>query len=186
MVSALSLWAPILLSAALVFAASSVIHMFLNWHRNDFRGVPDEDGLMDAMRGFGLPPGNYVVPRAETTEIMKSEEFQAKARRGPVAFITVPPAGDASAMGRQFVQWFVYCVVVGLFAGCVTGLALGPGAEYMAVFKIASTAAFMGYALAHAQDAIWMSQGWPATLRSMLDGLIYALLTGGAFGWLWP
>ena len=31
-----------------------------------------------------------------------------------------------------------------------------------------------------------MSQGWPATFRSMLDGLIYALLTGGAFGWLWP
>ena len=186
MVPALSLWAPILLSAALVFAASSVIHMFLNWHRNDFRGVPDEDGLMDSLRGFGLSPGNYVVPRAETTEIMKSEEFRAKAGRGPVAFITLPPAGDASAMSRQFVQWFLYCVVVGLFAGYVTGLALGPGAEYMAVFKIASTAAFMGYALAHAQDAIWMSQGWPATLRSMLDGLIYALLTGGAFGWLWP
>ena len=186
MVSALSLWAPILLSAALVFAASSVIHMFLNWHRNDFRSVPDEDGLMDALRGFGLSPGNYVVPRAETTEVMKSEEFQAKAERGPVAFITVAPAGDASAMGRQFVQWFVYCVVVGLFAGYVTGLVLGPGAEYMAVFKIASTTAFAGYALAHAQDAIWMSQGWAATARSMFDGLIYALLTGGAFGWLWP
>lgn len=186
MVPALSLWAPILLSAALVFVASSVIHMFLNWHRNDFRSVPDEDGLMDALRGFGLSPGNYVVPRAETIEVMKSEEFQAKARRGPVAFITLPPAGDASAMGRQFVQWFVYCVVVGLFAGYVTGLALGPGAEYVAVFKIASTTAFAGYALAHAQDAIWMSQGWAATARSMFDGLIYALLTGGAFGWLWP
>ncbi len=44
----------------------------------------------------------------------------------------------------------------------------------------------MGYAMALAQDAIWSFQGWAATARSMFDGLIYALLTGGAFGWLWP
>ena len=186
MVSALSLWAPILLSAVLVFVASSVIHMFLNWHRNDFRGVPDEDGLMDALRAFDLPPGNYVVPRPESREALRSEEFQARARSGPCAFITVLRPGDPSDMAGRMVQWFVYCVVVGLFAGYVTGLGLGPGADHMAVFKTASTAAFMGYALAHAQDAIWMSRGWPATVRSMLDGLIYALLTGGAFGWLWP
>ena len=186
MVSALSLWAPILLSALLVFVASSLIHVVLNWHKNDFRGVPDEDGLMDALRGFDLPPGNYLVPRAASREVMRSEEFQARAKRGPCAFMTVLRAGNPSDMAKQFVQWFVYCVVVGLFAGYVTGLALGPGTDYMTVFKVASTTAFMGYALAHAQDAIWMSQGWPATLRSMLDGLIYALLTGGTFGWLWP
>lgn len=186
MVSAFSLWVPILVSALLVFVASSVIHMFLNWHKNDLQAVPDEDGVMDALRGFDIPPGNYLIPRADSTEVLRSEEFQAKAKRGPAAFVTVLRAGDPSAMGKQLGQWFVYCVVVGLFAAYVTGLALGPGAEYLAVFQIASTTAFMGYALAHAQDAIWMSAGWPATFRSMLDGLIYALLTGGAFGWLWP
>ena len=186
MVPALSLWLPILVAAVLVFVASSAIHMFLNWHKNDFQRVPDEDGVMDALRGFGIPPGNYLVPRAESMEVMKSEEFQAKAKRGPTLFMTILRPGDPSDMGKQFVQWFVYCLVVGLFAAYVTGQALTPGAEYMAVFKVASTTAFMGYALAHAQDAIWMSQGWPATLRSMLDGLIYGLVTGGAFGWLWP
>lgn len=186
MVPALSLWLPILIAAVLVFVASSVIHMFLNWHRNDFRSVSDEDGVMDALRGFDLAPGNYLIPRAESMEVMRSDEFQARAKRGPTMFMTVLRPGDPSAMGKQFVQWFAYCLVVGLFAAYVTGLALGPGAQYMAVFKVASTTAFMGYALAHAQDAIWMSQGWPATLRSMLDGLIYALLTGGTFGWMWP
>ncbi|MCY4400789.1 MAG: hypothetical protein OXE96_15830 [Gemmatimonadetes bacterium] len=186
MVPALSLWLPILVAAVLVFVASSAIHMFLNWHKNDFQRVPDEDGVMDALREFGISPGNYLVPRAESMEVMKSEEFQARAKRGPTLFMTVLRPGDPSDMGKQFVQWFVYCLVVGLFAAYVTGQALGPGAEYMAVFKVASTTAFMGYALAHAQDAIWMSQGWPATLRSMLDGLIYGLVTGGAFGWLWP
>lgn len=186
MVSAFSLWVPILVSAALVFVASSAIHMVLNWHRNDLQGVPDEDGLMETLRGFNLLPGNYVIPRAASAEAMKSDEFQAKARRGPVAFLTVVRSGDPSAMGKQLLQWFVYCVVVGLFAAYVTGQALGPGAEYMQVFRLASTTAFMGYALAHAQDAIWMGQGWAATARSMADGLIYGLLTGGTFGWLWP
>ena len=186
MISTLSLWLPVLLSAVLVFVASSVIHMVFNWHKNDLQGVPDEDGVMDALRPFDLQPGSYLIPRPESTEEMKSEEFQAKARRGPCAFITVLSKGDSSSMGKQLGQWFVYCVVVGLFAAFVASLALGPGAEYMAVFQIVSVAAFMGYALGHPQDAIWMSAGWAATARSMVDGLIYALLTGGAFGWLWP
>ncbi|MDE2753893.1 MAG: hypothetical protein OXI83_15065 [Gemmatimonadota bacterium] len=184
MVPALSLWLPILVAAVFVFVASSAIHMFLNWHKNDFSGVPDEDGVMDALRGFDIPPGNYSLPHAADMAAMRSEAFQEKVKRGPAAMITVLPRQNN--MNKALGQWFVYCLVVGLFAAYVTGLALGPGAEYMAVFKISSTAAFMGYALAHAQDAIWQSQGWAATARSMADGLIYGLLTGGAFGWLWP
>ena len=186
MVSTFSLWLPILVSAVLVFVASSVIHMVLNWHKNDFQSLPDEDGVMDALRGFDLQPGNYSLPYAKNMEVLNSKEFQAKAERGPCAFMTVLQSGGPSGMGKQLAQWFVYCVVVGLFSAYVTGLALGPDAAYLSVFRIASTTAFMGYALAHAQDAIWLSQGWAATARSMLDGLIYGLLTGGAFGWLWP
>jgi hypothetical protein len=89
-------------------------------------------------------------------------------------------------MGPQLAQWFVYCLVVGVFTAYLTGLAYGPGAEYGEVFRLAGTAAFMGYALGHPQDAIWFHQGWPATLRSMVDGLVYGLLTGGVLGWLWP
>ena len=36
------------------------------------------------------------------------------------------------------------------------------------------------------QRSIWYMQNWPMTLRQMSDGLVYALLTAGAFGWLWP
>lgn len=186
MISTFSLWLPVLVSAVLVFVASSLIHMVLNFHKNDFQSVPDEDGVMDALRGFEIPPGNYLIPRAESMAELKSEEFQAKAARGPCAFMTVLRAGDPSAMRKQLFQWFVYCFAVGLFAASVTGFALGPDTEYMTVFRMASTVSFMGYALAHAQDAIWMSQGWAATARSMFDGLVYALVTGGVFGWLWP
>ena len=36
------------------------------------------------------------------------------------------------------------------------------------------------------QLSIWYHRGWHLTLKGALDGLIYACLTAGAFGWLWP
>ena len=186
MVSALTLWAPILLSALLVFVASSVIHMFLTYHRRDTRGVQDEDDVMDALRGFEIPPGDYVIPHAGSPEAMRSEAFLEKVRRGPVVFMTVVPERRMTSMRSHLVQWYLYCAVVGLFTAYVTGQALGPGAEHTEVFHIASTTAFIGYAMALLQRSIWYSQNWGATARNMFDGLIYALLTGGTFGWLWP
>ncbi len=43
-----------------------------------------------------------------------------------------------------------------------------------------------GYALALPQNSIWWAKNWGATIRSMIDGLVYGLLTAGTFGWLWP
>jgi len=56
----------------------------------------------------------------------------------------------------------------------------------MSVFRVTSTVAFAAYVLALWHNWIWYSSGPGATLRSTIDGLVYALLTGGAFGWLWP
>ena len=62
MVSLADLWLPILLSAVLVFVASSVIHMALRWHSNDFKRFAAEDAVMDALRPFNLAPGDYAAP----------------------------------------------------------------------------------------------------------------------------
>jgi hypothetical protein len=186
MVGILALWLPILVAAILVFSASSIIHMLLPYHRTDFGPVPDEDGLMDAMRGFNLPAGDYVVPYAGGTEVLKSEEFQAKAKKGPVWFMTVLPSGDPFAMGTQMIQWFVYCLLVGVFSAYIAGRAVGGGAEYLSVFRFAGCTAFVGYGLAHMQRSIWYKQAWSTTFKNLFDAFIYALLTAGAFGWLWP
>lgn len=186
MVGVLALWLPILVAAVLVFVASSIIHMFLPYHKTDFGKVPDEDGVMDAMRGFNIPAGDYVVPHAGTAEVMKSEEFQEKAKKGPAWFMTVLPDGDPFAMGSQLAQWFVYCLIVGVFAAYIAGRALGAGAEYLTVFRFAGCTAFVGYALAHMQRSIWYKQAWSTTLKNMFDGLIYGFLTAGSFAWLWP
>lgn len=184
MVALVSLWAPILLAAVLVFVASSIVHMVLGYHRADYKRLPREDEILDALRGFDVPPGDYLMPCPTGPGAMKDPEFIAKRRRGPVALMTFM-SGDFD-MGKSLLQYFVYCVVVSVFAAYVGSRALMPGADYLDVFRFTGTVAFVGYTLALAQASIWYRRSWATTLRLTFDGLIYGLLTGGAFGWLWP
>lgn len=185
MISIVSLWLPIVLSAVFVFILSSVIHMFLGYHRSDVAAVPQEAQVMDALRPFSIPPGDYMMPHAGSMEGMKSPEFQEKYAKGPVAIITVVPPGPVT-MGKQLVQWFVYCVIVSIFAAYVTSRAVNPGDPYLAVFRFAGVMAFAAYGLALLQSSIWWSRKWSATLKSVFDALLYSLVTAGTFGWLWP
>ncbi len=185
MVPIAALWIPILLSAVIVFAVSSIIHMSLQYHNTDFGTIPDEDKVMAELRKFNLPPGDYLMPRAGSMKEMGSPGFIEKMKQGPVIFMTVMKSGPPSMAGN-LVMWFCYCVVVGIFAAYIAGRALGPGAHYPAVFRFAGCTAFVGYSLALWQNTIWYKRSWKVTLKSTLDGLIYGLLTGGTFGWLWP
>jgi hypothetical protein len=176
---------PILVSAVIVFIASSVIHMVLPFHKGDLKRLPKEDDVLDTLRRFNLPPGDYGAPLPASMGDMKSPAFIERRTRGPVLFMTVLPSGPP-AMGASLSLWFLYSVVVGLFAAYIAGRALEPGAHYLSVFRFAGASAFMGYSLALLQNSIWWGRNWGMTIRSMADGLLYALLTAGVFGWLWP
>ena len=179
------LWLPILLSSVVVFLVSSIIHMLTPWHKTDYPKVANESKVMDALRPLAIPPGDYVMPRPESMKEMSSPEFLDKQKRGPVVVMTVLPSGPAS-MGKNLVLWFLYSMVVGLFAAYIAGRALEPGAHYLQVFRFAGATAFVGYSLALWQMVIWYRRSWKTTLKSTIDGLIYGLLTAGVFGWLWP
>lgn len=185
MVPILSLWLPILLSAVIVFVASSLIHMVLRYHANDLRKLPDEEALAETLRKLNIPPGEYILPHAASPKEMNSPEFQEKVRKGPGALLTIWPGGRPS-MVANLTQWFFYSVVVGIFAAYVAGRALGPGAQYLAVFRFAGVTAFACYVVAGWQNSIWFKRSWTTTLKNTIDGLLYALLTAGTFGWLWP
>lgn len=185
MVPIVSLWLPILLAAVFVFVLSSLIHMVLGYHANDYRKLPDEAAAVGALRALAIPDGAYALPKASSMKEMGSPEFQAKVRQGPNAMLTIW-GGTATTMGKPLVLWFLYAVVVGIFAAYVAGRALPPGAHYTAVFRFAGTTAFAAYALADLQRSIWWRQRWSVTLKNLFDGFLYALLTAGTFGWLWP
>ena len=180
-----ALWLPILLSAVVVFVVSSIIHMGPFWHKTDYPKLDIQDRVLDALRPLNIPPGDYMMPRPTSNAEMRSPEFLEKMKRGPAVIITVLPPWTGS-MTTNLVQWFVYSLVVTFFAAYITSRALPPGTEYMHVFRFAGATAFIGYALALWQMAIWYRRSWSMTLKSTFDGLIYGLLTAGVFGWLWP
>jgi len=185
MVPLVSLWLPILLSAVVVFIASSIIHMVLPYHNKDLRKVPAEDEVMNALRKFNIPPGDYALPCAAGPKDMNNPGFIDKMKKGPVILMTVIPSGPP-AMGKNLVLWFLYCLAVSIFSAYITGRALTPGVEYLSVFRFAGATAFIGYTVALWQNSIWYRRAWTTTLKSTFDGLVYALLTAGMFGWLWP
>lgn len=179
-----SLWLPILLSAVLVFVVSSVIHMVLQIHKGDYKKLPDEDGILDALRGK-VPPGQYMFPCAGSMKEYGTPEMQAKFERGPVGTLIVRGA-DCTNMNKALLQWFVYCVVISVFVAYLTGLVIAPGGDYMRVFRVAGTVAVLGYALSSVSDSIWKGVSWSTTFKFVFDGIVYGLVTAGTFGWLWP
>jgi hypothetical protein len=185
MVPLTALWVPILLSAVIVFVASSLMHMVLPIHKSDYHKLPEEDKVLDALRAAGVTPGRTYHFPFTTHKEMKSPEAVERFKRGPVGLLTVIPSG-APAMGIYLGQWFLYCVLIGVFVACLTGRTRGLGTPYLEVFRVAGTTAFLGYAVAQIPDSIWKGQAWSVTFKHVFDGLIYALLTAGTFGWLWP
>jgi hypothetical protein len=185
MVGIVELWLPILLSAVFVFFASFVVHMIVRYHAGDWKQLPGEDKLRAAMREAGLQPGNYMMPYATSPSEMGKPEMIDKFKEGPVGFLLIRPSG-APAMGKQLAQWFVYSVVVGVLVAYVTGRTLGADAEYLQVFRVAGTVAFLTYAGAEPIASIWKGYTWSVTLKHLLDGFIYALLTAGSFAGFWP
>jgi hypothetical protein len=179
-----ALWLPILLSAVFALVASFVLHT-LPWHRSDYRSLPNEEKAMDALRALAIPPGDYIVPRPSSRESMGSPAFDEKLKKGPVMVLTVMPNGPMS-MGRLLGLWFLYCLAISVLAAYVTGRALPPGTPYLRVFRFAGATAFIGYSAALWQMAIWYRRSLTTTVKSTIDGLLYGLLTAGAFGWLWP
>lgn len=181
-----ALWLPILVSAVAVFVVSSIIHMTPLWHKTDYPLYPGQDRVLDALRPIGIPPGDYMMPRPTSTAEMRSPEFVEKMKRGPAIVMTVLPPWSGS-MTTNLAQWFVYCLVVSVFAAYITAAALPPGTATLgAICRFAGTTAFIGYTLALWQMSIWYRRAWGMTLKSTFDGLIFAAATCGVFIWLWP
>lgn len=179
-----ALWLPILVSTVIVFIASAIIHMAPLWHGNELPPLPDQDRLQDALRPFNLLPGEYMLPKAKSMKDCNAPEFVDKLKRGPVALVTVIPSGPMS-MSRPLVQWFILVLVVSVLTAYLAAATLPADAPYLAVFRVAGTTAFIAYAAGLWQQSIWYSRPWSTTAKLTLDGLIYGLLTGGVFGWLW-
>lgn len=185
MISLTQLWIPIVLSAVLVFAASSLIHMVFKWHNPDFRKLANENEVRAAIRSSSPAPGQYLVPYCSDPKEMKSPEMQRKFTEGPIAFLTLRPPG-APSMGTPLALWFALNLVIAFVAGYLASRTVPFGASFLTVCRVVSIVTFLAYACGALQSAIWMGKPWRSAAKDVLDAFIYGLVGAVAFAWLWP
>ena len=180
-----SLWLPVVASAVAVWIVSAILHMVLKYHRADYRQLADEDGVRAALRKSAPAPGVYVTPYCEDMSKMKDPAFLKHYEEGPVALLTVLPNRTPN-LGKNLVQWLLFCFLVSFTTGYVARHCLTFGADGLEVLRITGVVAFLGYGYGYFQDAIWKAIPWSNSLRGLIDALVYALVTGLVFRFLWP
>jgi len=179
-----ALWLPIVLSAVIVMVGSTIVWMVLKYENAEWEPIPGEDQLREAVRKLNLAaPGQYVFPHmrgsADPQAAMKKWE------EGPNGVLLLMKAQKFS-MGGRLTLAFLFYLVVSFFAAYVASHALARGVDYLRVFQIVGAASFMGYSFGVFSDTIWFGRTWSSALKTAFSGLIYACLTAGTFGWLWP
>lgn len=184
MVTIASLWLSLLLATVLVWIASALVWMVLPHHKSDYKSLPDEDGVRNALNP-GLSPGQYMIPHMTEWDPSKDPEGARKFTEGPVGFLTVVPRGVPN-MSKMVLRSLVFYLFV---AGTVAYLAtrsIPAGADYLAVFRFTGTVAWAAYGFAIIPDAIWFGRPWKTVWKHLADAFLYALLTAGAFAGFWP
>jgi len=175
----------VIVSALAVFAASSLIHIALRYHRADYKALSNEDAVREALGKASPAPGLYIVPYATGSKEFKKPAVLEKLVKGPVAVITVAPNGPP-AMGKYLGLWFGLCLLVAFVSAYLARHTLEPGTDGLTVMRVTGTVAFMGYGVSHISDSIWKHQPWGNTARALIDAAIYAVITGLIFRLLWP
>jgi hypothetical protein len=184
MVAIGALWLPILVSAVLVYVASSLFWMVVRHHESDWNALPDETSLLEAFRKAKIPRGQYRFPYAKGKE-MQSPEMKKKMADGPVGTLVYWPSWDGS-MGKQLGIWFLYLLAISIFVAYLTGRVLPAGVGARSVFRVAGTSAVLAYCGALLPNSIWWGYSWSMTWKQVFDGVVYGLITAAVFGWLWP
>jgi hypothetical protein len=185
MISLVQLWLPILVAAVAVFVASSLVHMVLRWHVSDYRQLPNEDDVRAVVRAGAPGPGQYFVPYCADPKEMGKPEMIAKFREGPVGMLVLRPLGPPT-MGKALGLWFGLNLLVAILAGYLACYTLAAGSSFPQIFRVVGLFAFVAYAGGPLQQAVWMGKPWASAGKEVGDALIYGVVTGLAFGWLWP
>ena len=180
----IELWKPILLGGFGVFVMSALAWTALPHHRKEWRKLVSEDAVAEGLRAGAPTPGLYNIPHMDFKE-MGSPEGKAKMDRGPIAYITIVKSGTPP-MGPALAKSFLWCILVAFFVAYVCWHALPMGSDFREVFRLAGAMTFSVFALGNIGDSIWFGRPWSSWGLQLVDAILYTLVLGGIFGWLWP
>jgi hypothetical protein len=183
MVTLLELWLPILVSAVLVFIASNILWMMLPfWHYRDYGSTDNDAAFVDLTKG--LQPGLYIYPKADWKTM--TPEQKGEWQSGPSGTLYLKNPARFS-FGSALSSYFVYALLGSFCAAYIAEETVARGADFMTVFQIAGATGAIFWAFGtNVSDSIWYGKPWTVAVKHIIDGLIFGLLIGGTFGWLWP
>ena len=177
-------WLPIVVATVLCFISGAILHMAIPLHRKDWRPLPDEDSVLTVLKRIGVTPGNYMFPAADMSK-MKDPVFLQRLAENPGGVMTVRGPG-AIAMGPYLIKQFVYHLVISVVLAYFVSRLLDAGSDKTLVFHFTSLLAGLAYVGALFPEAIWYRQPRNYVVAKVVDGLVWAVLTGFAFAWLGP
>ena len=154
---------PIIIASVLCFILSAIIWMAAPHHKNDWIRSVDID-LSNAEEG------QYVIPKDHMTADWYAFVFVKRGRHN---------------MGKSMTFWFLQLLVVCAMVGYLVYHTLPRGTEYLQIFRVAGTAALLGFSGAMAHKSIWWGWRWSVTWKEIFDGLLYALIVAGSFAFYW-
>lgn len=178
------LWMPILVSAVVVFFASFLAHMVLPHHKKDWGKAANEDALLEYVRSSGIKTGQYMFPGCEDWSELKDPDKKKAYMAGPHGTIRI--WSGMPNMGRNLALTFLLYIVIGVFVAYLAVISLDAGEGFKQVFRFVGTASVMAYCLGFVGNTIWFGQPLKPFLNDLADGIVFGLLTGVVFGWLWP
>lgn len=180
----IQLWLPILLSAVAVWIASAVIWMVMPHHRNDFKKLPDEDALIRALKGLGIPPATYSFPHCGKHSDSRDPEFMRKWKEGPAGMLTIMKCDGG--MAKSMILTFLVQLIASFLLAYLSTTALDRGIPFIHVFRFFATAGMLTWCFASLPNQIWFGANRSAIVACIIDGIAYAAITGVIFAAFWP
>jgi hypothetical protein len=178
--SVFSLWLPIVLSAVALFFASFLSWMVFKLHKADWRKVPNEDDLLDALRKANVPVGSYMLPGTNHPSEMNTPEFQKKFEQGPRAVMTVMPK---VSMGTNLGLTMALFLVVSFTLAYLASIAFKPGTAFIDIFRFTYTAALLAFLTAILSHSTWFRN---RIVGHVIESVAYAAIPAAILAAMWP
>lgn len=176
------LWMPILASAAAVWVVSALAWMAINHHNKDMDLLPDERGFIAAVKSMGIRPGVYGYPNMQSCKGMTDEQ-KKQMMAEPMGILRV---WRPMSMAAPMVATLVVYLVIGVIIAYLGWESLGAGRSFQKVWQITGTAGILAYCFGGICGNIWFQESRRAMVLNFIDGIVYGVLTGAIFAWLWP
>ncbi|HYE03098.1 MAG TPA: hypothetical protein VD963_07665 [Phycisphaerales bacterium] len=209
------LWLPILLSGVGVWIASALAWMAIGHHKKDREAIPSEREFMDTITRLNIRPGNYGFPdfcqHGKLSPEERKKAMKALYDTHPQGLLRVwAPTNMGANMLITFLFYLVTSAVIAYLGwaalphGGSVALGAGPGitgaegvrgvtgaggagnAMFWKVFQVLGTAGILAYCFASFPGDLWFQKKRRAMVMDWIDGIVFGLITGAIFAWLWP